>query len=439
VAVSELLMRREVGHQLQEFWCRTGPAGALRPAVLGGFLALVAAAFVLAVGRGWYPPVPVVLALGLVLFVHRQTVLGWTGSEEDSLVAALRRVPAQVWLNALTIVIAILFLCFSTFGSNLHGIWDSSQPLLNNGHCPGNSFPLNPCRKDIVGGLFYWLSQHKVARGGQPWYYYTFLFGLYEQIAVVFGLAGILWFLRRPSPFTTFLIFWAVVMFGIYSWAGEKFPWLTIHPLVPVLLIGAMFVVDMLRAGGPARYLTLAALVLLGILEIHSAYEVNYVNGADPVEMMVYVQSSPDTPKVAANILSLSNKVTNGPDLKVTIDTEETWPFAWYLRDMPNAAYVNSSQLVASPYASNPVILVDETHQPSLAPKLHGYTGHLYRLRWWFPEDYKTLTWSSFFHDLVNPGYWRVVWDWLASRRPFGPKGAVWFYYYVKNGLATPF
>ncbi len=47
--------------------------------------------------------------------------------------------------------------------------------------------------------------------------------------------------------------------------------------------------------------------------------------------------------------------------------------------------------------------------------------------------------WRSFFRDLVDPGYWSVMWQWLIERRPFGPKQAVYFYYYVKNGIASPY
>jgi hypothetical protein len=156
--------------------------------------------------------------------------------------------------------------------------------------------------------------------------------------------------------------------------------------------------------------------------------------------MMVYVQSAPDTPRIANDIINLSNKVTNGNGLKVTIDTNETWPFAWYLRGMPNVAYAAPPQLYNPPYSNNPVVLVDTDHLAQIQPKLQGrYTGKEYVLRWWFPEDYKTLSWASFGRDLINPGYWNVVFQWLVQRRPFGPKGTVTFYYYVKNGLASPY
>jgi uncharacterized protein (TIGR03663 family) len=442
VMLSEWLGRSTAGDRLRDFWSRTGSAHLTRTPVIGGVLAVLGLAFALTLTTGLYIPVPLVLVIVLVAMVHRQALLESADTDATPYLTAARGTSRQAWLNTLTIVLAILFLAYSTFGTNLNGIWDSAHPSIfrNAAQCPGNTFPLNACRKDILGGLFYWLSQHKVARGGQPWFYYSLLYGLYEQLIFVFGIGGIIWFWRRPTMFTSFLIYWGVWAFGIYSWAGEKFPWLMIHPLLPFTLLAALFIVEVVRHVGVVRYVALAVLALLGILEIHSMYEVNFVNGADPVEMMVYVQSSPDTPKVANDILALSNKVTNGNTLKVTVDSEETWPFAWYLRGMPNVGYPGYPQLVGKPFSTNPVILVDDLHQSALLPKLgHSYSGHRYVLRWWFPEDYKSLTWNSAFHDALNPRYWHVIEQWLINRRPFGPKGEVLFYYYVKNGLASPY
>jgi uncharacterized protein (TIGR03663 family) len=420
----------------------TGEPHRIAWAALGGLGIVLAVALGITMVRDMYPPVPIVLAVALILLVSRQAFFEAREHDSGRFTEALRSIPRVAWLNAFTIIVALLFAFYSTFGTNLHGIWDSSQPFFNNGSCTGNSFPLNPCRKDIIGGLFYWLSQHKVARGGQPWFYYSFLFSLYEQLVLLFGLAGIVYFVRRPSIFRTFVVYWAVLTFGIYSWAGEKFPWLLVHPLLPFTLLAAMFLSTVLTAPRPWMYLGLGVAGLLALLEIHSMYEVNFVNGADPVEMMVYVQSAPDTPKVAAAVEALSQKVTGGNSLAVTVDTEETWPFAWYLRNMTDVAYPSSSQMLSKPYSANPVIIADMDNgdQARLAPRLNGkYTGHLYTLRWWFPEDYKDLTWSTFWQDAKDPGYWSVIGQWLVNRRPFGPKGTVDFYYYVKKGLASPY
>jgi uncharacterized protein (TIGR03663 family) len=425
---------------LVTLWNRTGDVTRIRSSILYGFLVMLLLAFASTIVSGLYLPVPLILGLGLIALVSRQTTLQTQLSGETPFTDAVRAPRKQQWLNAATIVVAVLFLLFSTFGTNLHGIWDSSQALFNHGQCSYNSFPLNPCRKDIIGGLFYWLSQHGVHRGGQPWFYYSLLFGLYEQIAVVFGVGAIVWFARQPTVFTTFLTYWAVLAFGVYSWAGEKFPWLMVHSLLPFTLLAAMFIVQIFQLSSAVRWVSAVVLALLLVVELHNTYEVNFVNGADPVEMMVYVQSSPDTPKVANDILSISNKVTGGNDLHVTIDTEDTWPFAWYLRDMPNVGYPAYPGLLKAPFSTTPVIIVDESHQAALYPEIkNSYTGHKYRLRWWFPEDYKTLSWSSLGKDIVNPGDWKVIYQWFVQRRPFGDKQSVSFYYYVKRGLVSPY
>jgi uncharacterized protein (TIGR03663 family) len=439
---SEWLAGSAAADGLSRLWAKTGSIDLVSWQVVGGVIIVLLLLFVLTIRTSLYPPIPVFAALAIILLAHRTTFLAAQDDAVDGrpFLDSIRSVPRQQWLNGLTLVIAILFLLFSTFGTNLRGVWDASQPFFNqHGACAYNSFPLNPCRRDIIGGLFYWLSQHNVHRGGQPWYYYTLLYSLYEQLVFVFAIGGIIWAFRRPTVFTTLLTYWAILAFGIYSWAGEKFSWLMIHPLLPMTLLAAMFIVNVLRSGAVPRTLALIALALLGLLQLHSVYEVNFVNGADPVEMMVYVQSAPDTPKVAANILAISNKLTNGPDMTLTIDSQETWPFAWYLRDMPNVAYPSASELTTGNYLSNPAILVDEGDNATVASKLaHSYTGRLYKLRWWFPEDYKTWSWKEFGRRLGSPNYWNTYWKWLIDRRPFGPKISVNFYYYVKNGLVTP-
>jgi uncharacterized protein (TIGR03663 family) len=439
---SEWLSDSRAAAGLARLWARTGSIDLVSWPVVGGVIALFLLLLVLTLQTGSFPPIPVFAALAIILLAHRTTFLA---AQDDAVegrpfLDSVRSVSRQQWLNGLTLVIAILFLLFSTFGTNLRGVWDASQPFFNqHAACAYNSFPLNPCRRDIIGGLFYWLSQHNVHRGGQPWYYYTLLYSLYEQLVFVFAIGGIIWAFRRPTLFTTLLTYWAILAFGIYSWAGEKFSWLMIHPLLPMTLLAAMFIVNVLRSGAVPRTLAQIALALLGLLELHSMYEVNFVNAADPVEMMVYVQSAPDTPRVAANILAISNKLTNGPDMTLTIDSQETWPFAWYLRDMPNVAYPSGSQLTTGTYLSNPVVLVDEGDNATVASKLaHTYTGRVYKLRWWFPEDYKTWNWKEFGRRLVSSKYWSTYWQWLIDRRPFGPKASVNFYYYVKNGLVTP-
>ncbi|HET9224024.1 MAG TPA: TIGR03663 family protein, partial [Roseiflexaceae bacterium] len=43
------------------------------------------------------------------------------------------------------------------------------------------------------------------------------------------------WALAMPI----LLVWWAIATLGLYSWAGEKMPWLTIHVALPLVLLGA--------------------------------------------------------------------------------------------------------------------------------------------------------------------------------------------------------
>jgi uncharacterized protein (TIGR03663 family) len=104
----------------------------------------------------------------------------------------------------------------------------------------------------MVGQLGYWLSQQEVARGGQPWFYYLVVMPMYEFLPMLVGLgATIYYFIRGDAreeqerlesghvrvPFVALLIYWTLLAFAAYSWAGEKMPWLCLHLVTPLTLL----------------------------------------------------------------------------------------------------------------------------------------------------------------------------------------------------------
>lgn len=119
----------------------------------------------------------------------------------------------------------------------------------------------------IIGSLGYWLEQHGVKRGGQPWYYYPVInLSLYEflpTLGALFALGlGVAHWLRagdaRPTgegadevgraetesrpgtlPFSMlgYIGLWAVLALVGFSIAGEKMPWLTTHITLPLIML----------------------------------------------------------------------------------------------------------------------------------------------------------------------------------------------------------
>ena len=121
-------------------------------------------------------------------------------------------------------------------------------------------------------GLSYWLTQQEVARGGQPWYYHLMLGSVYEFIPLLFGIVAVIYYLRKGDLLGQMLAFWAVSTLFLYSYAGEKMPWLIVNVTVPFILLSAKFIGEMVDRvtwrqvlrSSPIALMLLAPLFLLG-------------------------------------------------------------------------------------------------------------------------------------------------------------------------------
>jgi uncharacterized protein (TIGR03663 family) len=287
----------------------------------------------------------------------------------------------------------------------------------------------------IWQGLYYWIQQQQVARGNQPWYYYLMVIPLYEQLGAVFGIAGILRCIARPTRFRLFLVYWFVTNLFLYSWAAEKMPWLTIHITIPLMLLAAIGVepivktsVDfvkqffarkpvaqlasdgMLQPGYPpqrrrvggfaggAALLGFACAALLLVPTLHNMYEVSYVDAANgPHEMLVYVQTTTDVNTVMQKVDELDQKFYGGHhQMPIALTTDATWPFAWYVRDYPNVCFDYPTGCPS--WSKNlPVIITGGDNPYGMEEQYGGlqstqpaaYAYHQYVMRSWWDEGYK--------------------------------------------------
>lgn len=368
--------------------------------------------------------------------------------------------PWRHWFSALLIGSFLFVLLFSVIFTNLtggvgDGIWQ---------------------------GLYYWLQQQQVARGAQPWYYYLILIPLYEQIGIVFGIAGMIRCLRHPDSFRLFLVYWFVGTVGIYSWAGEKMPWLMIHMAMPMLLLAAIGLEPLInnvlllltnghkytksvrnqvqsnRKKGTVVGTILGIIIAIGllVLTLQNMFQVTFVHYADgPHEMMIYVQTTTDVQTVMHKIDQVDEKKHQGNHhTSIGVMSDVSWPFYWYLRDYPNVCYGFPTSCVDA----NPEIIITggdnlDKNQVHDSPgyssgKSSNYLFHRYHLRSWWDEGYKPkacvpsganscqgepswggvgpLSWLSYGDTppdgaLFNPVLASThVWDWWWTRQPFG-------------------
>ncbi|NOK60289.1 MAG: TIGR03663 family protein [Chloroflexi bacterium AL-W] len=323
--------------------------------------------------------------------------------------------------------------------------------------------------------------------------------------------------------FPLFLAFWFIGSLVVFSWAGEKMPWLLVHIslpgnlliawglgklfesvrwrtlnaqvwLVPPVLFLTIVAISMglwrISFGGAATtqetlanvlqgllplliggvlifsLLTIAQLVgiratiaistvtvafLCGLYMLRASWMVVYENPDTPVEPLVYVQTSPDVPRIVEDLRILAiNQTRNdrtaadpigGNSMPVIIDGSDegslNWPFLWYLRDFERYesrsddffTNITPESFLVPVSADQPD--GEKEHAPAVLISSRSLTepvrqaleqNYVYRygstLNWWFPEGnkcdpqsdgykrfyYSRMTIEEAREDCSNPG-----------------------------------
>ena len=337
-----------------------------------------------------------------------------------SVVIGLRLNP-RLWLTAAACFYVPFVALYTSFGTNPNGL-----------------------ATGIWGSLAYWIEQQDVARGSQPWYYYWLLLGIYEFLPVIvtliyggvrtakqywwrmavagwfvlslllaaatnisatlnwtmlfFGpimlalLFEVAWKQEGKLSFDRFVAFWAIGSLVLYTFAGEKMPWLVVHIVLPILVLAAQglqrlvgslpswrkreipwaavgvgtvaLVITLPSALASAaegrivdtflRFLALALIwyvclrfvrglgwgeiarvgvvglvAIAGALTLRSAVVASFQNGDTPVEMLVYTQSSPDITRLAGDIERMASYNGGRDNLVIVVDGTDGYHWPW--------------------------------------------------------------------------------------------------------------
>jgi uncharacterized protein (TIGR03663 family) len=333
----------------------------------------------------------------ITVFVAGTFFLGWLVHPKyrPSLIAPVREVGWEAWAWALAAFAGTFTLLFTTFLTHPAGLWDG-----------------------IHDGLDYWLGQQHVGRGGEPRYFYAVvLFGV-EWPALLLGAIGAVVALRRPTPIRVFLIWAFLLSFAVYSWASEKFAWLVMHPLLPLLLLAGLgFQAIWDARDRVAGKLGLAAATACAVYVVFSSLSVNALNRADPRELLVSTQSSEDVKKVAENIVAQAKRSErDGRPFPIAVDSADgaTFPWAWYFRHL-QASYIDLTSAQAP--ADTAVAILTQNSRKKQTQSLAGYRSREFPFRVWWVREYGDMT----------PGNWA---RWFAERKVWNPTGGMpeWIY-----------
>ena len=341
----------------------------------------------------------------ITLFVVVTFLLGWLRRDarrgERTLLprlGALGWEPIAWGVAAFAGVYVLLFTTFFTDPDHWDGLWE---------------------------GLDYWLGQHEVGRGGEAWFFYVVvLFGV-EWPMLVLGAIGAVAAIRDPAPFRVFCVWAFALSLAVYSWAGEKFAWLVLHPLLPLVVLAGLGVQALW--GARRRWSARAGLAVAALGAAYLAFasfSVNAEHRADPRELLVSTQSSEDVLGVRDRVLAAVRRIEaeTGREAVVTIDSSEgaTFPWAWYFRDLPDVGYLDLST-VSVPPASD-VLITTDANRARLAPALRGHQGTRFDFRVWWVRDY----------GRQSPAAWA---RWFVDRKPWNATGGMTAWVFTQRGV----
>jgi|GEM_PF-305620 len=253
--------------------------------------------------------------LGVALFKVRQAASGEGGSAADiPILARFADVGVLPWV----IAVGVLVFFFEAFFTG----WFYQHP--------------EKWTAGVTDAVRYWDSQQEVNRGGQPWYYYLVATPVYEWLFIGLAAVGTWRALKKPTFTMGFLVWAAAASLILYSYAGERMPWLIVHPLLPVLfLAGVGF--HWLWKDRSALSPLLLGLVAFGLVwTSFVSLRASFSTDTDGRELLVQAgQATEHVEEVLAEVKALDavSRAEFGRPARIAVTTDNSWPWAWYFRD----------------------------------------------------------------------------------------------------------
>ena len=269
-------------------------------------------------------------------------------------------------ISALAVTLLVSATFYSSFFTNLQGVWNS-----------------------WVSPFVYTLeSGHE-----KPFYYYLkMLIGMEGKLGIltseitIAGLALLAaiasfredWLSTAAGQFRRFLIYFTLVMFLVYSFVPYKTPWLILSILLGlVLLAGSGLEALYWRSEKllPRAGLFLIIMSVLAFL-CRGALRANFRYYSDARNPYAYVHPGADVLEIAKRIEQMAAFSLSSQEFQVKVMSEEYWPLPWYLRNFPDQVGYWSK---VPDYPDASVIIVSTELQGDLGNKLSSKYQFEYR------------------------------------------------------------
>jgi len=193
--------------------------------------------------------------------------------------------------------------------------------------------------------------------------------------------------IRKVGPFDLFLAYWTLAAFVVYSFAQEKVPWLLMHILLPMTLLGGRYVQVLTRNKSFSPWIVISLTVLLG-WSMRESLWLCFTSSPDDPHLLKYMATGNDIKKVVSRITASATSSD-----QIIVSGRATWPLAWYFRDR-NIHY----GLPAAWAETADTVIIDRAAGVSGTT----FTQQTYVLSSWWQPEYTQLLTSGLYPYLVK-------------------------------------
>ena len=263
---------------------------------------------------------------------------------------------------------------------------------------------------------------------------------IYEFFIIIGFIFSMIFYLKKKSDFTNFLINWSFITLLAYIIASEKMPWLMVHISLPLICITGYALGDnifilksvlldnfrikyknFITKNQVYVYTVTLLIIIMFIFSVIVGFRATYIHSDKPLGPIVYTQTSSDILKLSDDITDWSIKSGDFENLPILIDTTSgyTWPWQWYLREFKNVHWADFSNFNSdnisyykSVLSNREIIIIHEQNLSKVKSILNnGYKEPLkIRHRSWFPEEvYRSFN----IEDILKYGFWNKVFKYI--------------------------
>lgn len=170
---------------------------------------------------------------------------------------------------------------------------------------------------------------------------------------VFFGMLQTIRYIMRKESLTAFFLYWFWVSLLMYSYAGEKVPWLCLHIAVPMFFVAGIYIQKLLNDDLYKKWKMPMNTVFFALLFLTftTSMKLCFVDPWDTRERLVYGHTTIEVKDACDEIRRISALLGTREETEIIAEAGllVNWPLRWYFRDNTQLKEIGSPETWTAP------------------------------------------------------------------------------------------